>query len=525
MRQKIENNFAGVCFAIACAIGLVGAFVGLEARSLWLDELYTAGIVEPVGRLGDLWTRIAGDLNSPLYFILVHYYCKIFGFSDAALRSFSALSACGAVLIFVLGTRSAFSLPARLFGGAMATGSLYWFVQSQNARNYSLALLVGAGILALTLALLDEGSRREKAPSRLLVPLLVLILIGAFTHFYVVFESVGALMVLFVWRPRQRLLMVAAAAAVMAISFLYLKLFVATHSQIVMGNYWIQNTLAWYSFELKFAAFYAFGPLGRLLIAFGVAAVIVRLLWQGLDRKALGRFPIDPVTGLVVGVPAIVLLAAVSSSLLVAPNFANRYLLVCSPFLWGICARLYDVAVEGAPRFFRLVVNLVLAAGILGMASFVTARVKGSDLTVTWSEPFRASADWIRSRPECRGQTVPVVANDQRAWYKPGYAEDIYNNAYARYLKGFAQPELVFGHDIVPGPLPDGLKAELQRRIDGQGCSVLAWSAHYMSDGEMAAIRDAILKATNRPDAAPRLEIRQFKDGFVGYILYVKSKP
>ena len=71
----------------------------------------------------------------------------------------------------------------------------------------------------------------------------------------------------------------------------------------------------------------------------------------------------------------------------------------------------------------------------------------------------------------------------------------------------------------------DGLKAELQRRIDGQGCSVLAWSAHYMSDGEMAAIRDAILKATNRPDAAPRLEIRQFKDGFVGYILYVKSKP
>ena len=216
MRQKIEINFAGVCFAIACAIGLVGAFIGLEARSLWLDELYTAGIIEPVGRLGDLWTRIAGDLNSPLYFILVHYYCKIFGSSDAALRSFSALSACGAVLIFVLGTRSAFSLPARLFGGAMATGSLYWFVQSQNARNYSLALLVGAGILALTLALLDEGSRREKAPSRLLVPLLVLILIGAFTHFYVVFESVGALMVLFVWRPRQRLLMVAAAAAVVS---------------------------------------------------------------------------------------------------------------------------------------------------------------------------------------------------------------------------------------------------------------------------------------------------------------------
>ena len=346
--------------------------------------------------------------------------------------------------------------PANILG---VLSLVFWAITLLVSLKY-VALIMRAdnrgegGILAL-MALLPQRFRDARTGRE--HTLLLLVLIGAFTHFYVVFESVAALMVLALWRPRQRLLMVASAVAVLAIAFLYLKLFVATHSQIVMGNYWIQNTLAWYSFELKFAAFYAFGPLGRLLIAFGVAAVIVRLLWPGLDRKALGRFPIDPVTSLVIGVPAIVLMAAVSSSLLVAPNFANRYLLVCSPFLWGICARLYDVAVEGAPRFFRLVVNLVLAAGVLGMASFVTARVKGSDLTVTWSEPFRVSADWIRSRPECRGQMVPVIANDQRAWYKPGYAEDIYNNAYARYLKGFAQPELVFGHDIVPGPLPDAI--------------------------------------------------------------------
>ena len=169
--------------------------------------------------------------------------------------------------------------------------------------------------------------------------------------------------------------------------------------------------------------------------------------------------------------------------------------------------------------------NVALAVGVLGMATLVRARVQDSDIIMTWSEPFRVSAEWIRGRPECAGQMVPVIANDGRSWYKPGYAEDIYNNAYARYLKGFARPELAFGEDFVPGPLADPLRTELQKRIDGQGCSVLAWSAHYMSDVQIAAIRDAILVATNRRDAAPRLEIKQFKDGYVGYILYVARKP
>ena len=533
MRQKLETSFAGACFGVACTIGLLGAFVGLETRSLWLDELYTAGIVEPIGRAGDLWTRIAGDLNSPLYFIVLFVYSKLAGTSDAALRGFSALCACGAVLIFVTATRRSFSLLARLFGSAMATGSVYWFVQSQNARNYALALLVGAGILALCLALLEEARRREPAPPRLLFPLIALMFIGAFTHFYLVFESVAALMVLALWRPRQRLLMAGTAVALLAVSFLYLKLFVATHSQILMGNYWIQNNLAWYVFELRFSSFSAFGKLGRATVAICIAAVAARALWTGLRRGEpsasgavpLNRFPFDPVTTLLVGVPVLMLMAAVSSSLLVAPNFASRYLLICAPFLWGLCARLYDVAQAGAPRLFRLTLDVVLAAATLAMATLVSSRIYPSDITLLWSEPFRSSAEWIRGLPECRGQMIPVITNDGRGWYKPGYAEDIYDNAYARYLRGFARPELVFGQDILPGPMPAALKAEMQRRIDGQGCSVLGWSAHYMTGGQIAALRDEILKATDRPGAASLLEAKEFRDGFQGYVLYVKRKP
>ena len=138
-------------------------------------------------------------------------------------------------------------------------------------------------------------------------------------------------MVLALWRPRQRLLMIASAVGVLAVAFLYLKLFVATHSQILMGNYWIQNTLAWYLFELRFTSFYAFGPVGRVVIAACIVAVLLRLFWPGLDRPTLGSFPIDPVTTLVVGVPAVVLMAAVSSSVLVVHRL-ERTRVVCASY-------------------------------------------------------------------------------------------------------------------------------------------------------------------------------------------------
>ena len=97
---------------------------------MWFDELITAGIVEPDGRSGSLFIRIASDLNAPLYPITLALYSKVVGTSDSALRSFSALAACAAVLLFLFGTQRSFSLPARLFGTAMATGSFYWFVRS-----------------------------------------------------------------------------------------------------------------------------------------------------------------------------------------------------------------------------------------------------------------------------------------------------------------------------------------------------------------------------------------------------------
>lgn len=520
MARTTDTSFAIACFALACFVGLAGAFVGLDYKSFWVDELYTAGIVEPDGRPGNLFSRISWDLNSPLYFVVLALYSKIVGTSDAALRSFSALSACAAVALFIIGTRRSFSLPARLFGAAMATGSLYWFMQAQNARNYAFALLVGTAILVTALALLagdKEGDPEEKQTPRIWA-LLALCFIACFTHFYLVFAALSTLGVLFLVRSRHRVLMVAGAFAVLAITAAYVKLFVAHFSRIEMGNYWLQNSLAYYVFSIKASAVYAFGKIGRIVLVLCIVTLVVRGAgWRG---PALGRFPYDGITALTVGVPLLMLIGGISSSLLIAPNFSPRYLLICVPFLWGLCAVLYDALQADNARAVRLGANIVLPVAVLSMATLVADRLRPSTESMLWSEPFRQSAEWIRAMPECRSQTIPVLITDSRSWYKPGYAEDIYDNAYGRYLKGQARSQTLFLADLKAGKLPTDLKERLQRRVDGQGCPVLLWGVHLVEPAHVEAAQKALAQVLERPQVASA-RVHEFRDGFPGYVISI----
>jgi hypothetical protein len=174
----------------------------------------------------------------------------------------------------------------------------------------------------------------------------------------------------------------------------------------------------------------------------------------------------------------------------------------------------------GAPRPIRVVINLALSAVVLSMALIVTERLppKGPPLPY---EPFRESAAWIKTVPACRDQIVPVVTADRSAWYKPGFAEVLYASAYGRYLHDFALAQLVFAEEIVAHRVPTDLRAELQRRLDGDGCPILAWSAHNMNIEAIAVIKDELLRSMDRPAAEPVVKTKVFRDGQIGFVLYL----
>jgi hypothetical protein len=535
MRAKLDGLIAVGSFGIACAVGLVGAFVGLKVSSFWIDELFTAWIVEVGISLDEFIARIVTDVHPPVYYVLAFAYAQLFGgyaqlFGDdeVGLRSFSAICAVAAILLFIVATKAYFSLAARLFGAAMATGSFFWFYQAQNARGYSLAFLIGVAMLAIGLSILDKRTRRETRMSPELAGLAVLMLVGSFVHFYLMYECLAILIVLGFFCPRQRLVLAVFAAVLLTSTGLYVKLIIEEFSQYSTTTNWIHGSLSWYLDQLRAALVYSFTKKAMLALAICVAALATQ--WRFFARStpaasasksdvfALGRFPFDPQTALFVGVPVIVLAGGIASSVLIAPNFTDRNLLICAPFLWAFCAKLYDASVPGAERPVRMAANLLLSAIVLWT---VVAMTVGRERP--WNEPFRESAEWIRTFPECRDRPVMVINAQPRAWFKPGYSEILYADFYANYLADFAHPQVIFKEDIFAHKLTDEMKEYLQWRVDGNGCPILAWSIHLITEEELAEAGRELLKAIDRPDAGRVVQMKVLYDGLPGYVLYAEG--
>ena len=516
-----------LAFAIACAIGLAGAWFALGYHSLWFDELWTAGVVGTDHDLGAMFARNFAETNPPIYYLALFYFSQLAGVSDQALRAFSAFFGCLAIVVFVLGTRQSFSLSARLFAAALATGSYFWFFQSQNVRCYTLALAIGAGIVTIALSLLRDPSRPPASGK--LAALAALMLLGSFTHFYVAYQSLGVLLVLLFYRRPLWPYVGAMSAVLVGSLLLYRHFAIAPYSQIDPNNFWFPRDLSWYPLSLRSIVQLEWRRPGVLALGLCVAAIAIGYVRQrrrspdpAVPARSLAR---DRVLVLVATVPVIVLAAGFLSSVLIAPNFSDRNFLTCAPFLWAFSARLYDLAQEAEiGRAWRAGLNAALAFCVLAMAQVVVHRVSDSPVAHLWYQPFRQAAEAVRAEPACRGATIPVIVVDPKGWYRGDYGDRLFAHAYGYYLRGHATPRPVFIEDIRSGRLDAALADEMRARLGGQGCPVVALGIHRVYEGDIPIIRSELLKALGVADVTPdRLATRVLKDGWWGFIFAAPS--
>jgi mannosyltransferase len=141
-------------------LGVVIRFPTLGQQSFWFDEAVTHGIV--AHGLGHVISSIPRtESTPPLYYVLVWLWSRVFGLSEAGLRSFSAL--CGTLLIPVM-----WSLGRRLVServglvAALLTAInpfLVWY--SQEARSYALLTLLCAATLLALVHVLESPTRRR----------------------------------------------------------------------------------------------------------------------------------------------------------------------------------------------------------------------------------------------------------------------------------------------------------------------------------------------------------------------------
>ena len=526
MRIRRDELIAAACFSIAGAIGLIGAFVGLEASSFWTDELFTAWVVGADNNISHMLGRAVTDVHPPVYYGLIFLFAQVAGHSDAALRLFSALCACGAIIVFVAATRRTFSLPGRLFAAAMATGSIFWFDQSQNARDYSLCLLIGGGLLALSLRVLAD--RRAGLPA--LSAIFALTFVGSFVHFYLLFECLALLMVLALYLPKRRLSFAAMFVFLFVSSELYSKLIIQRQTMYSLSSSWIANSPAWNLLVLRYTVHSTVDALGLVALAICAVAAILRLRdRRAPDPATLAGAPptsskrwmavlyADPVWVLCLGVPTLVVAAGVSTSALLSPNLTDRNVLICSPFIWGLFAKSYDAAVPGLSRLFRWPANGALGAILLVMSTIVAGRA------LPQNEPYRESAAWIRTLPGCAGQEIPVVDTDDKAWANSAWTQLVVSSEYGRYLGGFARPRVVYLGDLAAGALPPDVRAELHDRMGGQGCAVVGWDARGMTPDRLNAVVGELTAAAGANAASRTIRVKSFEIYDLGLVQYFQA--
>src|SRR3954467_6213099 len=155
MRARHLQLLAGITLA-----GALLRFTTLDVQSYWLDEVATVNILRH--GFGDMLSAVsAGESTPPVYYVVAWLWSKLFGTGEVGLRSLSAVLGTATIpLVFVLG-REVAGRTAGLVAAALCAFNplLIWY--SQEARSYSLmVLLTGLSLLALLRVLDDASSRR-----------------------------------------------------------------------------------------------------------------------------------------------------------------------------------------------------------------------------------------------------------------------------------------------------------------------------------------------------------------------------
>jgi 4-amino-4-deoxy-L-arabinose transferase-like glycosyltransferase len=193
------------------AIGALLRFYHLGHQGFWFDEANTALLVHfSPGKMLGLIPQ--SESTPPLYYLVAWVWARAFGYTEAPLRSLSAL--CGVLVIPV-----AYAAGAKLAGrraGLIAAALtafnplLIWY--SQEARSYEMLVLLSAGAL-----LAFAYAREDPSPVRLAAWALVAAL-ALCTHYYAALAVVPqAVWVLVAHRRRRPVYLAVGGVAIVAL--------------------------------------------------------------------------------------------------------------------------------------------------------------------------------------------------------------------------------------------------------------------------------------------------------------------
>jgi mannosyltransferase len=206
-QSKIRNL---IILLIILALAAFLRFYLLDGQSFWNDEGNSARIAERSLQL--ITEGAAGDIHPPLYYYLLHFWRDVFGSSEAALRSLSALLGVALVGLTFLVGRKVFGAGVGLLAAFLVAINPFQIYYSQEARMYMLLAVIGAAATFFLLRLLegwsirdqgsgirDSGSGRRWSFVISHLALVICYALGLYTHYAFPFILVTHFLIVLVW--------------------------------------------------------------------------------------------------------------------------------------------------------------------------------------------------------------------------------------------------------------------------------------------------------------------------------------
>jgi mannosyltransferase len=157
-RRISAASASWILAVLVLVIAAEARFLGLDARSLWFDEAFSLTMAKMPLLSMVRWIP-GNDTHPPLYYALLGGWVHLFGSSEAAVRSLSALIGFLMVPLLYAFAREMVEPHLAFVASALLAGSAFATVAAQEARMYALL-----GLLALaSWHSLRLGLRRERA--------------------------------------------------------------------------------------------------------------------------------------------------------------------------------------------------------------------------------------------------------------------------------------------------------------------------------------------------------------------------
>ncbi len=341
----LRNNKVILLLLLVIALGSFLRIYDLGAESIWLDEAHSARVSSQT--LTSTIAEAASGLHPPLYFVILHFWMGLFGNSEVALRSLSAIFGIISILLIYQVGIALFNREVGLISSFLSAVSHFHIQYSQEARPYTLLLLLSLLSFLFFIQILKH-ERKWYYPCYLLANILLV-----YTHVFGLFMVAAQIFFLLLFWTKyspQRLkllsMQIATVVAILPLAFLLGSVAIS----IVEHGFWIPEP----SLMRIYDTLGVFAGHAVLLLLLFFCLVIVapfsirRMEGQWTLGKPLESLKsiswnirlgaINEILLLVIWLSLPIVLAFIVSKT-ITPIYVIRYLIGASPALYLLVAR------------------------------------------------------------------------------------------------------------------------------------------------------------------------------------------